>query len=132
MRAAAIMLYAGVEDARVLNGGIAAWMSAGLPIDTDVVETAPVAYFGAEMPGRPALFIDTAEAKEYLAAPDALLVSVRSWPEHIGETSGYHYIEPKGRIPGAVFGNGGSDAYHMENYRNFDFTMWTYHEGEDE
>ena len=130
MRAAAILLYAGVEDVRILNGGIAAWKSAGFPIDTDVVEPAPVADFGAEIPGRPELFIDTPEAKEYLAAPDALLVSVQSWPEHIGETSGYHYIEPKGRIPGAVFGNGGSDAYHMENYRNFDFTMRTYPEVE--
>jgi len=29
----------------------------------------------------------------------------------------------KGRIPGAIFGNCGSDACHMENYRNLDHTM---------
>ena len=130
MRAAAILLYAGVEDVRILNGGLTAWKDAGMPIDTDVIEPTPVDDFGAEIPSRPEFFIDTPEAKEYLATPDALLVSVRSRPEHIGETSGYHYIEQKGRIPGAVFGNGGSDAYHMENYRNFDFTMRAYPEVE--
>src|SRR5690625_7121312 len=98
MRAAAILLYAGVEDVRILNGGIAAWQSAGFPIDTDDVEPAPVADFGAEIPRRPELFIDTPVAKEYLAAPDALLVSVRRWPEHIGAPTGYYYIEPNVRI----------------------------------
>ncbi|MFP4622653.1 MAG: sulfurtransferase, partial [Gemmatimonadota bacterium] len=39
-----------------------------------------------------------------------------------GEVSGYNYIEKTGRIPGSVFGNCGSDAYHMENYRNLDHT----------
>ena len=34
--------------------------------------------------------------------------------EFIGNRSGYHYIEKKSRIPGAIFGNCGSDAYHME------------------
>ena len=53
-----------------------------------------------------------------------------SWEEFIGNRSGYHYIEKKGRIPGAVFGNCGSDAYHMENYRNFDHTMREYQEFE--
>jgi 3-mercaptopyruvate sulfurtransferase SseA len=53
---------------------------------------------------------------------------LRSWPEFIGEKSGYHYIGPKGRIPGAVFGNCGSDAYHMQNYRNLDNTMLCYQE----
>jgi thiosulfate/3-mercaptopyruvate sulfurtransferase len=50
-------------------------------------------------------------------------VCVRSYPEYIGEVSGYNYIEKKGRIPGAIFGNCGSDAYHMENYRNTDHTV---------
>ena len=61
--------------------------------------------------------------KNILTAEDADLVSVRSYPEFIGEVSGYNYIKKKGRIPGAVFGNCGSDAYHMENYRNADHTI---------
>jgi thiosulfate/3-mercaptopyruvate sulfurtransferase len=70
----------------------------------------------------PELAVDTPEAKEMLKCKNAELVCVRSWPEYIGEVSGYNYIEPKGRIPGAVFADCGSDAYHMENYRNFDYT----------
>lgn len=123
IRCAVIMMYAGVKDVRVLNGGFQSWKDAGYEISTMDVPKKPVADFGAEIPGRPELFIDVPQAKEYLAAKDAELVSVRSYPEFIGEVSGYNYIEKKGRIPGAVFGNCGSDAYHMENYRNADHTI---------
>lgn len=123
IRCAAIMLYAGVKDVRVLNGGLQSWMDAGYDISTERTEKQPVQDFGAAIPQRSELFVDTPEAKEIIAAGDKNLVSVRSWPEWIGEVSGYNYIEKKGRIPGAVFGNCGSDAYHMENYRNVDHTI---------
>ena len=128
MRCAAILLYAGVTDVRVLNGGIHAWEEAGYELATEATEPEPVADFGAPIPGRPELMVDTPRAKEMLASPDAELVSVRSWAEFIGERSGYHYLEKAGRIPGAVFGNCGSDAYHMENYRNLDHTTRAFEE----
>ena len=121
-RCAFIMLWAGVRDVRVLNGGMQSWLDAGFGTSTTPVEPRPASRFGAEVPAAPELAVDLAEAREILAAPDANLVSVRSWPEYIGEVSGYNYIEKKGRIPGSVFGNCGSDAYHMENYRNLDHT----------
>ncbi len=122
IRAAFIMMYAGVKDVRILNGGIRSWEDAGFEITTD--ETGPVfrGDFGSPIPGRPRLAVDVPQAKEMLASDQAELVCVRSWPEYTGEVSGYHYIEKKGRIPGAVFGNCGTDAYHMENYRNLDHT----------
>jgi len=123
MRNAFIMLYAGVKDVRVLNGGFQAWKDAGYEIATDDVHKQPAKTFGAEIPGRGELAVDIPEAKEMLRALDAELVCVRSWNEYIGQVSGYNYIEKKGRIPGAVFGNCGSDAYHMENYRNLDMTV---------
>jgi len=122
MRCAFIMLYAGVKDVRVLNGGIQAWIDEGLPLSTSEPPTTKATVFGAEIPQNPGLAVDTEEAKRILASEDANLVCVRSWPELIGKVSGYNYIEKKGRIPGAVFGNCGSDAYHMENYRNLDHT----------
>lgn len=128
MRCAAIMLYAGVADVRVLNGGIHTWRSADFDLSTAETEPRPVREFGAEIPVHPEYVVDLAEAKELLAASDGDLVSVRSWAEFVGERSGYHYIEQKGRIPGAIFGNCGSDAYHMENYRNFDYTTRAFEE----
>jgi molybdopterin synthase sulfurtransferase len=122
MRCALLMLYAGVEDVRVLNGGIHAWEGAGLELSTEAAAPRPAADFGAGIPGRPELVMDLPEARRLIDAEDGELVSVQGWAEYIGEFSGYHYIAEKGRIPGAVFGNTGSDAYHMENLRNLDNT----------
>lgn len=128
IRCAAIMLYAGVEDIRILNGGLTTWEIQGYSLSTEPSEPKPVDDFGREIPSHPEFMIDTPEAKKLLAAQDGELVSIRSWEEFIGNYSGYHYIERKGRIPGAIFGNCGSDAYHMENFRNFDHTMREYPE----
>jgi len=123
MRNAFIMLYAGVNDVRILNGGFQAWVDAGYEISTEDVTKKRVTDFGADIPANPELAVDVPEAKQMIAASDADIICVRSWNEYIGEVSGYNYIEKKGRIPGAVFGNCGSDAYHMENYRNLDLTI---------
>ncbi|MBD3402363.1 thiosulfate sulfurtransferase [candidate division GN15 bacterium] len=128
IRCAAIMLYAGVKDVRVVNGGLKSWIDAGFELTTEESELRRIASFGAPIPAQPEYMIDTPDAKELLAADDGVLVSIRSWEEFIGKVSGYNYVDRAGRIPGAVFGNCGSDAYHMENYRNIDHTMREYHE----
>jgi len=128
MRAAFIMLYTGVKDVRILNGGIQSWLDAGFELETKSLMNSAVPDFRSKIPLRPDLITDMDRAREILAAEDKNLVSVRSWPEYIGDVSGYNYIEKKGRIPGSVFGSCGSDAYHMENYRNLDHTMKEYHE----
>ena len=123
IRNAFIMMYAGVKDVRILNGGFQSWEDAGYDSSIDDVAKTPISDFGASIPQKPELAVDVPQAKEMLASKDAELICVRSWPEYIGEVSGYNYIEAKGRIPGAVFGNCGSDAYHMENYRNVDHSI---------
>ena len=128
-RALAILRYAGVEDVRLLDGGYDWWVRAGYPLDTVVREPSPVASFGVAIPQRPDFIVDIGAAKEILADPEAAaLVSVRTWREHIGAVSGYNYIGPAGRIAGDVWGNCGSDAYHMQHYRNVDNTMRAYPE----
>jgi 3-mercaptopyruvate sulfurtransferase SseA len=128
-RAALIMRYAGVNDVRVLDGGYDEWARAGNALEPDVREPTPVSSFGVQIPLRPELIVDIDEAKQILAdRENAALVSVRSWKEHIGEVSGYNYIGPAGRIAGDVWGNCGSDAYHMQHYRNVDNTMRAYPE----
>ncbi len=127
-RALVIMKYLGVKDVRLLNGGLAAWQRAGLPVVEGEELPEPIAAFGVEAPAAPEVIISTERAKELLAADDAELVSIRSWVEYIGETSGYNYIKPKGRIAGAVWGHAGSDPWHLEDFRNLDMTLRDYHE----
>ncbi len=128
IRNAFIMMYAGVKDVRILNGGFQSWIDAGYEVSMKDVPKKPVMDFGVQVPANPELAVDTPEAKKMLTDTGSELVCVRSWPEFIGEVSGYNYIEAKGRIPGAVFADCGSDAYHMENYRNVDHTTREYHE----
>jgi 3-mercaptopyruvate sulfurtransferase SseA len=128
-RAAMIMRYCGVDDVRLLDGGYDRWVRAGNPLETVIRDPAPVASFGVEVPLRPEVIVDIDEAKEILSDRDgAALVSVRTWKEHVGEVSGYNYINPAGRIAGDVWGNCGTDAYHMQHYRTVDNTMRPYPE----
>lgn len=128
-RAALILRYAGVDDVRILDGGYDWWVRAGNPIESEPRDPVPVASFGVPIPHRPELIVDIEEAKEILADPEgAALVSVRTWNEHIGRVSGYNYIGPAGRIAGDVWGNCGTDAYHMQHYRTIDNTMRPYPE----
>jgi 3-mercaptopyruvate sulfurtransferase SseA len=124
-----ILRYSGVDDVRLLDGGYDWWVRAGYPLETVVREPTPVSSFGAQIPLRPEIIVDIDEAKQILADREhAALVSVRTWNEHIGKVSGYNYIDPAGRIAGDVWGNCGSDAYHMQHYRNVDNTMRAYPE----
>jgi 3-mercaptopyruvate sulfurtransferase SseA len=128
-RAALILRYAGVEDVRVMDGGYDRWAQAGYALERGVRAPTPVPSFGVQVPQHPEFIVDLDEAKQILADPDhAALVSVRSWKEHVGEVSGYNYIGTPGRIAGDVWGNCGSDAYHMQHYRNVDNTMRAYPE----
>jgi molybdopterin synthase sulfurtransferase len=128
-RAAMILRYSGVDDVRLLDGGYDWWVRAGNPLETVVREPTPVSSFGVQIPLRPEIIVDIDEAKQILAdRAHAALVSVRTWNEHIGKVSGYNYIDPAGRIAGDIWGNCGSDAYHMQHYRNVDNTMRAYPE----
>jgi 3-mercaptopyruvate sulfurtransferase SseA len=128
-RAAMILTYAGVDDVRLLDGGYDWWVQAGYELETVERRPSPVDAFGVSIPLRPEVIVDIDEAKDILADRDgAALVSVRTWREHIGNVSGYNYIGPAGRIAGDVWGNCGTDAYHMQHYRNVDNTMRAYPE----
>ena len=100
-----------------------------IPLETVQREPTPVESFGVSIPQRPDFIVDIDEAKSILAdQAGSALVSVRTWKEHIGKVSGYNYIGPAGRIAGDVWGNCGTDAYHMQHYRTVDNTMRPYPE----
>ncbi len=125
-RIASIMMYAGVEDVRLLDGGFQGWQAAGFEVAAGGVEATEASEFGVEVPQHPEYIIDMEEAKTLLESETGNLVSIRSWAEYIGETSGYDYIEKAGRIDGAVYGFAGSDPWHMEDYRTVSNTMLNY------
>jgi 3-mercaptopyruvate sulfurtransferase SseA len=128
-RALMILTYAGIDDVRLLDGGYDWWVRAGHPLETIPREPSPIDEIGVSVPLRPDVIVDLPEAKQVIADPEgAALVSIRTWREHIGAVSGYNYIGPAGRIKGDVWGNCGSDAYHMQHYRNIDNTMRPYPE----
>ncbi|SNS83603.1 thiosulfate/3-mercaptopyruvate sulfurtransferase [Anaerovirgula multivorans] len=117
-RVATILKYMGVEDVRVLNGGFVAWENGGYETETEEREKQPVEAFGATVPVNKNYIVDLPQAKEILADQESSkLVDIRSWEEYIGTTSGYSYIEGKGRPAGAVWG------HDLNNYRNIDNTM---------
>jgi 3-mercaptopyruvate sulfurtransferase SseA len=109
-RAAHLMLYAGVADVRLLDGGFDAWGRAGLPL----AQGSPYPYssafeFGLAFPAHPHYLVDMPQARRLLLEADGALVSIRTWNEFIGQTSGYSYIEARGDIPGAGWVRSGAD-----------------------
>jgi thiosulfate/3-mercaptopyruvate sulfurtransferase len=63
-RVAQIMLYAGVKDVRLLDGGWKTWSDAGLPVERGMPpKQKPAPDFGAPIPGQPQLMLDTEQAR---------------------------------------------------------------------
>ena len=127
-RVAHLMLYAGVKDVRLLDGGLAAWSAAGLPLFSgDARRHAALAHFGTPLtfPAHPEYLIDMVQARALLQQHDGTLVSIRSRAEFCGQTSGYDYIAARGDIAGARWGRAGidGDSNSMSEFQNPDGSM---------
>jgi 3-mercaptopyruvate sulfurtransferase SseA len=125
-RATHLMLYAGVRDVRLLDGGLAAWNAAGLALERGApAMPAAVARFGVPVPAHPEYMIDTTQVKQLLGQSDGALVSIRTWDEYVGNCSGYSYIAAKGDIAGARWGRAGKDGdvNSMSEFHNPDGSM---------
>jgi thiosulfate/3-mercaptopyruvate sulfurtransferase len=89
------LTYFGHTEVRVLDGGLAAWVAAGLPVVTEVPEVEP-GDFTAVPGGLPVLEADAAAA----LAHDGVLVDVRAPERYRGEVEPVDAVA--GHIPGAV------------------------------
>ena len=121
-RAAHLMLYAGVADVRLLDGGFALWLEAGMPCERGPAHScAPARGFGAAFPLCPQYMTGIEKARGDTAA----LVSVRTWSEFSGASSGYSYIAARGDIAGARWGRAGreGDVNSMSEYQHPDGRM---------
>ena len=111
VRRAHLLLYAGVGDVRLLEGGTQAWVRAGFPVAREAPPAPqPVATFGLARVACPQYLVDTAQVRTLQQKPDATLVSIRTRGEFTGRTSGYDYIEAEGDIAGARWGHAGADG----------------------
>jgi thiosulfate/3-mercaptopyruvate sulfurtransferase len=103
--------YFGHRDVRVLDGGYAAWVSAGLPVTTDAPVVEP-GDFVARPGGLPMLDADSAAR----LATDGVLIDVRVGERFRGEVEPVDPIA--GHIPGAVnlptTGNVGPDGKFLD------------------
>ena len=96
------LTYAGVQDVRLLDGGLRSWKRFGGTIETGRNRPKRVD-FGGVVPLRRECLATLQEVKSGIADSKFLLVDVRSEAEHKGKTSGYDYISAKGRIPSSLW-----------------------------
>ena len=103
-RAALVLLYAGVQDLRWLEGGIEAWKAGGYELETEPRTPVPALdHSVALIPAHPEYLADISQVRLGLADPNTVDACVRTWEEYTGQTSGYCYIQARGRIPGSVW-----------------------------
>ncbi|MYM93227.1 sulfurtransferase [Duganella vulcania] len=124
-RLAHLLLYAGVADVRLLDGGFARWQAGGHACARGPAPApAAASSFGASFPAHPEYLIGTPEACALLARGDGVLASIRTRAEFTGQASGYHYIAA-GDIPGARWGRAGEDGdvNSMSAYHEADGSM---------
>lgn len=118
-RVAFAMLYAGVKDVKVVDGGMEAWTKAGYATETKVNEAKAGGAdynFGTTIPAHPEYILSADKVKEKLQSDaNFRLVSIRSTEEFEGEESGYGYIKYAGEPLGAVWGRNTDDGSYVEN-----------------
>lgn len=117
-------LYIGVENVKILNGGLAAWEKAGYELETEANEGKAVTDFGTDVPANPQYWTSIEDALTKTETdPNFKLVSIRSREEFLGETSGYGYMDKAGEPKGAVWGKGPLTSGDVAQFTNEDGTV---------
>ena len=123
-RVAYAYIWAGVEDVKIVNGGVDAWKEAGYDTETEANEGTEAEDFGTTVPAHPEYWTSIDDAKDRLENDDNFkLVSIRSEEEWLGETSGYNYMDKAGEPEGAVWGKGADTAFDVAQFVNDDGTV---------
>lgn len=92
-----LLRYAGHENVRFLDGGLAAYLAAGGPITTEPARVQATTF---ELNLKPDMVVDVEHVKSNLGAPGVVLLDARAGERYRGETEP---LDPKaGHIPGAL------------------------------
>lgn len=106
-RLAFIAYWLGVDNVKIINGGLEAWQDLGYEIEVGNIEPQPKVSFGCNVPKRPEILISTPEdiIEQQTLNSDFVLASVRTWREFIGEIVGYsdEFFSIAGECKGAVY-----------------------------
>ncbi len=117
-------LWLGVENVKILNGGYSAWEKAGYESETTLNTKPSKSSFGTTVPAHPEYWVSLDEAIEKVKNdPNFKLISIRSYDEFIGETSGYNYMDKAGEPEGAVWGKSAKTAADVAYICNPDNTV---------
>lgn len=97
--------YLGVDQVKILDGGLQAWERSGYDLETGINLPNPKSNFGSSVPRRQDLLIrEPQDLMDYKKAhPDAVLASVRTWKEYTGQNEGHAWNKGVGEIAGAVY-----------------------------
>ncbi|MFA5181985.1 MAG: rhodanese-like domain-containing protein [Syntrophales bacterium] len=122
-RAAWALMYAGVEDVRILNGGFTAWAAAGYPVAASPAVPQAVADFGATVPVHPEYYAKLDYVRSLAQGKNKMvsLVDVRKFEEFDGRLCPYPFFDKKGHIPGAVWQGDWDTLVNMKDdtYRSY-------------
>ena len=121
-RVALAYLIQGVDNIKLIDGGLKAWMDKGYETEDGENEAVAKYDFKGDYPAHPELLVSLDEAIEDIEDENSEVqyISTRSYEEYKGETSGYSYIPKASELPGAIYGHDEKD------YKNPDGTYISY------
>jgi molybdopterin synthase sulfurtransferase len=118
-RVAWALLYAGVENVKILNGGVVAWKKKFNTFKN--LEYPKKTLFGKTVPVYPEFNKTIKEMQKIISKNRKFsIVCVRREEEFKGEISGYSYIHFKGRIPTSVWGGSAKNWFNEETNQFMD------------
>jgi molybdopterin synthase sulfurtransferase len=119
-----LLLMAGAVEVCWLDGGWKSWADAGYSVEGGMSRFKPLA-LESQLFFRPEYRWTLSQLKFQIAeAPQSFrLIDIRALEEHLGQRSGYSYIQEAGRIPGSIWGGGGSCSNTLEDFLKCDNTL---------